>query len=164
MRHGAPVPEPRPGFLGWYKKRNPEIDRVWLSRRCYGTTFSMIRTPASYDAWAPLLAVALVRDTGITFDRSLPPTARAPVAPPWSELEYWSSIPRQCILPSMIGSEPSVHFEIVSASAGYRVRMTRPNGYIQYIGGFETKSEASSWIATKGAGWFRSTEEALDRI
>ena len=62
----------------------------------------------------------------------------------------------------MIGSEPSVHFEIVSASAGYRVRMTRPNGYIQYIGGFETKSEASSWIATKGAGWFRSTEEAFD--
>src|SRR5215204_6855194 len=72
-------PNPDRDFSAGYKKRNPEIDRVWLSRRC--TTFSMIRTPASYDAWAPLLAVALVRDTGIIFDRSLPPTARAPWPP-----------------------------------------------------------------------------------
>ena len=74
-------PNPDRDFSAGYKKRNPEIDRVWLSRRCYGTTFSMIRTPASYDAWALLLAVALVRDTGIIFDRSLPPTARAPWPP-----------------------------------------------------------------------------------
>jgi hypothetical protein len=74
----------------------------------------------------------------------------------------WPSDPALGMLHRMM-DRPN-RFEIEPATSGWRVRMTRANGQIQYIGGFETKTQASLWITSEGPAWYSSTEAALDRV
>lgn len=52
----------------------------------------------------------------------------------------------------------------MKSGLGWRVLVRCPGNRIQYISGFQDKSDALNWIEQEGPTWFAKMEAALDGI